>query len=427
MTMTTTGTPGTRRSGREVHIMETPEDVAAMLRLKAAGWGTKRIARELGCARNTVKRYCDLGGWQPYAGGARAAQLDGLDDWLRDALVQHGGNAEVVRQELAAEKEVRVGLRTVQRAVRPHRRELRAQALATVRFETRPGEQAQVDFGQRTVVIGGERVRVHLCVVVLGWSRRVYVRAFRHERQGDWFTTIEEAFRRFGGVPAQLLVDNPRALVEYHDRATGEIRFNKRFSRFAQYWGFTPRACAPFRARTKGKVERGVGYVKKNALAGREFESWAALEAWLDAWCRDVADERVHGTTGERPRVRFEREEAAALQPHPDKPSFLLEREVVRRVHADGTVEIDRNAYSVPWTLGGAWVTVRVSEERVVVSHGEETVAEHVRLVGVRQRQVDPAHWKGLARGPEPSVPTPEPEFLRPLAEYAALANGEAA
>ncbi|MET3524811.1 transposase [Mesorhizobium abyssinicae] len=119
---------------------------------------------------------------------------------------------------------------------------------------------------------------------------------------------MEGAFLRFGGVPAEVLIDNAKALVEHHDAVTREVKFNARLHTFARYWGFIPRACAPYRARTKGKDERGVGYVKKNAIAGRRFESGVAFEAHLDRWTREVADQREHGTTGEsgphlRPRT----------------------------------------------------------------------------------------------------------------------------
>lgn len=433
--MTGTARPAARTSRREVTKMEKPEDVAAMLRLHAAGWGKKAIARELGCSKNTVKRYLELGGWQPYAGGQRATALDGHEAWLRDAFLQHRGNAEVIRQELLREKNVDVSLRTVERAVAEHRRLLRAESLATVRFETPPGKQLQADFGELWVTIGGERVKVHLCVLTLGWSRRIFVRAFRNERQGNWLLTMEESFRAFGGVPEEMLIDNARALVSVHDVATGEIVFADRFAQFARYWGFRPRACAPYRARTKGKDERAVAYVKKNAIAGRTFLSWEDLEAWLVAWSRDVADERVHGTTGEKPSARFAREEAAALRPLPDKPPFQAERELVRVVHHDACVEVDANWYSVPWQLAKATVTVRVRDRLVTVHHGGRVVARHERLDGRRQRSVDPAHWEGLvqrepprevAAGKAPDAP-PEPEFLRPLDVYAAAADGEAA
>ncbi len=121
---------------------------------------------------------------------------------------------------------------------------------------------------------------------------------------------MEGAFLRFGGVPAEVLFDNPRALVEHHDAATREVRFNAKLHAFARYWGFTPRACAPYRARTKRKDERGVGYVKKNAVAGRRFASWAAFEAYLEQWTREVADQRLRGTTGEAPALRLPRRPA---------------------------------------------------------------------------------------------------------------------
>jgi len=106
------------------------------------------------------------------------------------------------------------------------------------------------------VAIGGDRVRVYLFVATLGYSRRSWVQAFRHERQSSWLDGLEGAFAAFGGVPREVLVDNARALVDHHDAVTREVRFNERFVAFARYWNFKPRACAPYRARTKGKDER---------------------------------------------------------------------------------------------------------------------------------------------------------------------------
>src|SRR3546814_6368489 len=104
-----------------------------------------------------------------------------------------------------------------------------------------------------------ERLRVHLFVATLGYSRRIHVRASLRERQADWFAGMEEAFLLFGGVPVEVLLDNARALVEHHDASTREVRINAKLHAFARYWGFRPRACAPYRARTKGKAEREIG------------------------------------------------------------------------------------------------------------------------------------------------------------------------
>ncbi len=140
--------------------MQTPEDAAQMLRLRAAGLGIKAIARKMGCSKNTVRRYLRGSGWVAYKRPERERALAGLEPWLTERLQRHRGNAYVVRQDLEREHGITRSLRTVERAVVPFRRVLRAAEIATVRFETAPGEQLQIDFGETTVSIAGERVKV---------------------------------------------------------------------------------------------------------------------------------------------------------------------------------------------------------------------------------------------------------------------------
>jgi transposase len=413
-----------------------PDELGAMLRLHRLGWGTKRIAAELGCSRTTVKRYVEAGGWVGYQRPRRGHKLDGLEAWVAAAFRQHRGNAEVVRQELERQHGIAVSLRTIERAVQPLRREVRAEARATVRFETPPGKQLQIDFGEVRIEVGGERMRVHLFVATLGYSRRPFVQAFRHERQSAWLDGLEGAFRHFGGVPEEVLLDNAKALVTHHDAGTREVTFSPRLHAFARYWGVRPRACAPYRARTKGKDERGVGYVKRNAIAGHRFASFAALEAHLAWWMREVADRRIHGTTGEPPIERFRRDEAAALRALDGRPPFRQVRELVRKVQPDCSVEIDTNAYSVPWRLIGESVTVTLSDGHVRIHHAGRLVADHAESVGRKGRIVEAAHFQGVAghagavRRPVPTgeappmVSPPAPELLRPLAEYERIAGG---
>ncbi len=271
-------------------------------------------------------------------------------------------------------------------------------------------------------------------VATLGHSRRLHVRAFLGERQEHWFEGMESAFAAFGGVPEEVLLDNARALILHHDAATREVVLNPKLHAFARHWGFRVQACAPYRARTKGKDERGVGYVKGNAVAGRTFESFAALEAHLAEWTREIADQRVHGTTGEAPMVRFARDEAAALRPLPDRGPFLAARELSRRVGADCAVEIETNAYSVPWRLIGERVSVLVTAETVQVTHAGIEVARHPRSADRRGRFTDRAHFEGVAGAAggvvredaeaAEAAPIPAPALLRPLAEYEAVAGG---
>ena len=415
--------------------MRTPDEVALMQRLHGLGWGTRRIAGEVGCDRETVRRYLAAGAWAPCHVPTRPSLLVGHAAWLSERLRRHRGNADVVRQELAAEQGIVVSLRTVERAVLHLRRELAAEALATVRFETPPGRQLQIDFGQRRIAIEGEREKMYLFVATLGYSRRVYAAAFRHERQSAWLEGIEGAFRHFGGLPGEMLLDNARALVKHHNAATREVEFTDRLHAFARYWDVRPVACAPYRARTKGKDERGVGYVKHNAIAGRSFASWGALEAHLAWWMREVADTRVHGTTGEAPIVRFEREEVAALRPLNSRPPFGQLRELSRHVQNDACVDVDTNHYSVPWKLIGAEVTVMVGGGHVRIHHAGAEVACHDKRLGRRERAVDRAHLHGIVTcHPSPvsntNVETGSPtmlpgiELLRPLAEYEQVAGG---
>ena len=411
--------------------MKTPDDVSAMVRLKGLGWGAKRIAAELGCSKNTVKRWLRYGDWRPCVTPSRSKKLDGLSDWLAERFRRHRGNADVIRQELAQEKDIHVSLRTVERTVAPLRRELVAEARATVRFETPPGEQLQIDFGERRVEIAGVATKVFFFVATLGYSRRLHVRAFGHEKQESWFTGMESTFQAFGGIAREVLLDNARALVLHHDPSSREVVLHPRLHAFAKHWGFRIRACAPYRARTKGKDERGVGYVKRNAIAGRRFASWAAMEAHLDAWTRDIADLRVHGTTGEAPIDRFLREEAGALRAVRGIPPFTTHRDLMRSVGADCAVAIDGNAYSVPWRLIGERVRVTVGNEIVRIHHGGREVAVHAELKGRHGRIVDDAHLAGLVGTRErpahlapPRSPPAPAALLRPLAEYEAVVGG---
>jgi transposase len=425
-----------RTEGLRRDEMKEPDEVSAMLRLKALGWGTRRIAAELGCSRTTFRRWLTEGAWRRPPPPSRSKVLLGLEAWIEERFRRHAGNADVVRQELLAEKGIAVSLRTVERAVTHLRRELRAEARATVRFETLPGQQLQIDFGQRRVEIDGALRLVSFFVATLGYSRRIHVRAFLGERQEHWFAGMESAFAAFGGVPAEVLLDNARALILSHDVASREVELNPKLHAFARHWGFQVRACAPYRPRTKGKDERGVGYVKKNAIAGRAFESFPALEAHLAQWAREIADERVHGTTGESPALRFARDEAGKLKPPPHCGPFLAMRELSRRVGPDCAVELDTNAYSVPWRLIGERVRVLVSAETVRITHAGAEVARHQRSAGRRGRIVDRDHFRGVAgadgRAIRRRAETAEiagaslqtPALLRPLAEYEAVAGG---
>jgi transposase len=419
------------RSGAPLAVevpMVAAEVVRQMGQLAELGWGAKRIARELGVARNTVRRYL-RGAPAEVQEHLAARRLDdaGRAEALRLFDAEAEGNAVVVAR-LLRDRGLAASVRTVQRAVEDRRRSQRASQVATVRFETAPGEQMQVDVGQRLVRIAGQLVRVFFVCAVLGFSRRLFVRAFLSARQDDWREGIAGAFRRFGGVPRTLLIDNDGALVIGRDETTQTARLHPAFAAFCRDFGVEARVCRPYRARTKGKTESGVKYVKRNAIAGRAFASFADFEGHLDGWMRE-ADERVHGTTHERPIDRFLREEATALRPLPANPLPLRERRLRRKVANDALVDIDTVRYSVPHRLVRTEVEVLVGESEVHIYSGADLVATHARTIEPHTSVIDFAHYRGLWRAP-PELPAAEPlrtlEALgRSLADYeAALVGG---
>ncbi len=407
----------------EVPMVE--QEVVRRIRVLAeAGWGHKRIAREVGVARNTVRRYLRAGSEADKQVRPKARRLTG-DEQQRAVELWNGaaeGNAVVVKALLEQER-VGASVRTVQRAVEERRRQVHAAQVATVRFETKPGQQMQVDFGEKKVRLGGQLVKVFLLVAVLSFSRRLFVRAFLNQRGDDWREGVAAAFVHFGGVVLEVLGDNARPLVDEHDRKAGSVRFHPAWVEFCKDWDVTPKACGPYRARTKGKTESGVKYVKRNALAGREFESFAALEKHLVEWMAE-ADARVHGTTHERPLDRFEREEKAALRPLPSRPLPRRQQRLKRKVANDALVDVDTVRYSVPHRLVRESVEVQVGEAEVRIFHAGKLVATHVRGKEPHGRVVDPAHWEGLwrARAVEPAEDGSKLAALgRSLEDYAAV------
>ena len=188
---------------------------------------------------------------------------------------------------------------------------------ALVRFETPAGHQGQVDFGRFKLSWG---VR-HALLVVLGYSRLLWLRFYSRQTMPVLFEGLEAAFERFGGVPRELLFDQMRSVVLSDDRSSGGgLVVNAEFLRFASHWGFAPRACRPYRAKTKGKVERPIRYVRESFFYGRTFINDADLNEQADRWVEGTANVRLHGTTRERPTDRFERDERQALRPLASQP-----------------------------------------------------------------------------------------------------------
>ena len=182
---------------------------------------------------------------------------------------------------------------------------------AVQRFETPAGFQGQVDFATFNLPWG----RRYALVVVLGYSRLLWLRFYPRQTMQVLFAGLESAFSAFDGVPQELLFDQMRAVVIDDDRLShGALVMNAEFLRFAAHWDFRPRACRPYRAKTKGKVERPIRYLRESFFYGRTFLNDADLNAQAERWLATTANRRRHRTTGEAPQARFERDERQALK-----------------------------------------------------------------------------------------------------------------
>jgi transposase len=304
------------------------------------------IARATDLDRKTMRRCLRQAEWRPYRRQpAGETLLSAHAAWLAERAAAVNYSARILFRGLRAQRAYEGGYDTVRNAVRPLRLEAAAAAsLTQCRFEAEPGRQAQANWGQVKVRFDSGVAEVHIFVLTLGYSRRAWAEGYEHERMESLLAAHEAGFAHFGGIPAEILYDRMRTIIRGEN--DGAKRWNATFGAFAEHWGFEPRVCRPYRAQTKGKVESGVKYVKRNFLPGRSFRDLADFNAQVRDWLTAIPDVRIHGSTHEAPIKRFTRE-AAALTPLGGRPSFLqaMRRE---RVVADGwLVSVDTNRYSV--------------------------------------------------------------------------------
>jgi transposase len=354
--------------------MLSKEDFLMIKTLHQHGAYQKDIATELGVHPKTVSRALKRGGAPNPKRKKRGSKLDPYKPKI-DKLLQEGvWNAVVILREIQ-EDGYNGGITILRDYIQPKR--VMRPSRATVRFETEPGQQMQSDWGEIITEVGGQQVKVYFIVNQLGYSRRFHFWCTDSQDAEHTYEGLVRSFEYFGGVAKEVLVDNQKTTVLKASN-NGHPRFNERFLDLAGLYGFTPRACRPYRARTKGKDERMVGYIKQHFFVRyRSFESWAHLNQLAEQWLAEEADQRVQNTVKEVVAQRFERE-LPTLGPLPSQryDTSYFER---RQVAWDSYIDVRGNRYSVPANLVGQAVTVRIGlDDTLKVYHDEKIFASHL-------------------------------------------------
>jgi len=355
---------------------------------QSRGLSVRAISRELGISRNTVRKYLQLDEVQisaAIADPSRTKLLDQHRDYLINQLGQFPALSAVKLARRLRERttDLAVSDRSIRRYVQALKQQVASGQLRYYEpvVESVPGVQCQVDPGElRGVMIGGLERVVHFVVFVLSCSRLMYVGLdFRPLDTERFIQMHDEAFRYFGGVTEECIYDQTKMVVI--NEQYRELTLNQRFHQYATTVGYRIHACEGYDPESKGKVESGVKYVKRDCFYGEQFQDENAVREHLHDWLETVANARLHGTTGHHPRAHFETLERAQLKPYLVPQSLLHVAQAIetRKVDKTGLISWQANKYSVPMAWQQARVGVSAQDDQLLIHDLEsgELIATH--------------------------------------------------
>jgi transposase len=364
-----------------------------ILDLHRQGVSISVIARRVGLDRKTVRRYIARGLEPPVYGPRkpRTTKLQRFEHYLRErvtAFPQLSG-----RRLLRELREL--GYTGGYSVLTDFLRDIRPAPAPQFerRFETPPGRQAQVDFAYFRAVFDDQPETEHvvwLFSFVLGHSRMLWGRFVAHQDLRTLLRCHAAAFEALGGVPEQILYDRMRTVFSREDPASGHIVYNPTLVAFARHYGYLPKACQPYRAKTKGKVERPFRYIREDFFLGRRFRNLDDLNEQFRQWLDEVANVRTHATT-RRVVVEHFAEERPSLQPLPAGP-FQAVLRLERRISHEGMVSVDGNLYSVPDTTRRRAVEVHSLAHEIRIFETGRLIAVHRVLEGRGRRCIAAGH-----------------------------------
>jgi transposase len=361
----------------------------------------RAVVRQTGYSRNTVRKMLRAAETPKFNTPARKSGVDDFTDYLTQRFSEYGLSAVRLFDEIKAQG-FAGSIHMVRRFLKTLRPLRAAAATATVRFETPPGEQAQCDWAYcgRHKDRAGREFGVYAFVMVLSFSRMLYVRFTTSMDLAALIDCHQSAFGHFGGISSSILYDNMKQVK----LESGEL--NPAMVDFAAHHGFAIKTCRVRRARTKGKVERMVDYVKDNFLNGREFIDLDDLNTQGMNWLDSVANVRVHATTGHRPVDLLASEKPKLIPLESVRPYTFIQRHP-RKVAAESMVAFCSSRYSVPPAYVGQTVEVSHESQKIIIRSGDLIVAEHPvaqkRGESVTHKEHLDELWKlAMQRTPQP-------------------------
>lgn len=354
------------------------------------GLNASQIAKELALDPRTVTYWLAQEHFRPRKPQQHSSKLDPFKAQIIRLLERYPYSAAQVFQRLR-EQGFNGGYSIVKayvRTVRPTRQP------AFLKLAFAPGECAQVDWGSfGAVPVGQTRRRLSFFVIVLCYSRLLYVEFTVSQTMEHFLACHQHAFEFFGGIPKTIMVDNLKSAVL--QRLLGEAPvFNPKYLDFATHCGFTIAPCNVGKGNEKGRVENGVGYVKKNFLAGLELPDFSALNPAARQWLATVANVRLHSETREQP-VQTWHKERPSLSPLPLQPFDIATVSQVR-ASRQFRITLETNLYSVPAHYAGQALTLKTYPDRLCIYHGDQLIARHLRRYERFQDVEDPDHPKLL-------------------------------
>ena len=374
--------------------MLTPETQAEILvRHIREKHSARKIAKDLGINRKSVALVIERRAVKDgTARKKRASILDSFAPQILELLAKDPKLPAVVMMQKLRKCGYQGGYTVVREWVAAYRPELGAKKEAFLTIDFKPGQCAQVDWGEFGDVFG-DGGKIHCFVMVLCYSRQLYIEFTRSEKFEDFIRCHEHAYGFFGGVTEENWYDNlASAVSERHGRL---VRFNARFFAYAGHHNFRPHACNKARGNEKGRVEDGVKYIRLNFWPGRTFRDFEDLCEQARIWLCDIANRREHRATRRIPELVFNSEEKAKLAPlRLDR--YETDEIITKEVPPNFHLIYQTNLYSVPWTLVGQNVTLRICAEKIRVFYNERLVTSHARCYGKHQRFKKPEHEEGL-------------------------------